>query len=68
MESNLVWGFNDIVFHYRRWKTMISFNDNSESMSDWSYRWFNDMVTSVQRDLDYPDYYTYDQSDRAGYI
>lgn len=66
--GNFVQGFFDIKVHAQNWWNMISFSDNSEGMSDWSFRFFNDMVTSIQRYSDYPDYYTYDQSDRAGYI
>lgn len=67
--SDFAWGFYDIKTHAKAWWNMISYSNNSESMADWSYRWFNDMVTSVQRYVDgYPDVWSYDQDDRAGYL
>ena len=67
--GNFVQGFFDIRYHANSWWNIVNQRIDSPSVSgDVSYRFFNDMVTSIQRYVDYPDYWCYDQGDRAGYL
>lgn len=54
--TDFMWGFQDIAFHFREWRRMVTLNGNNQDClytKQWTHDFFNGMTSAVSRYCDY---------------